>query len=64
MRYLRRKNDDRRLTSIEQSKDSKINEILRILKVSEGAVAEGDIPSNSDWIKYWSIIPTWNGLSY
>lgn len=41
MGYLRRKNDDRRLTSLDQSKDSKINKAIRILEVSEGAIAEG-----------------------
>ena len=45
--YLRRKNDNRRLTSLDQSKDSKINKILRVLKVSEGVVAEGQTPNTA-----------------
>lgn len=39
--YLRRKNDDRRLTSLDQSKDNKISKTIRILEVPEGAIAEG-----------------------
>jgi len=29
--YLRKKNDDRRLTSLDQSKDNKINKYIRVL---------------------------------
>jgi hypothetical protein len=42
--YLRKKNDDRRLTSLDQSKDNKINKSIRILEISEGAIAEGSTP--------------------
>jgi hypothetical protein len=39
--YLRKKSDDRRLTSLEQSKDNKVNQAVRIVHISEGAIAEG-----------------------
>jgi hypothetical protein len=43
--YLRRKSEQRRLTSLDQSKDNKISKTIRVLQVGEGAIPEGTVNS-------------------
>lgn len=46
--YLRKKTEDRRLTSLDQSKDNKISKAIRIVKLSEGVIAEGTINEKAE----------------
>ena len=46
--YLRKKTEDRRLTSLDQSKDNKISKAIRIVKLAEGVIAEGTVNEKTE----------------
>lgn len=49
--YLRKKTEDRRLTSLDQSKDNKISKAIRIVKLAEGVIAEGTVNEKTEWLQ-------------
>lgn len=45
---MRKKSEQRRLTSLEQSNDNKISQSIRVLDISEGVIPEGKVISKSE----------------
>lgn len=48
LNYLRKRSEERRLTSLDQSNDAKIGRIMRVIRVGEAAKAEGKIEYSKD----------------
>jgi hypothetical protein len=46
--YLRKKSENRRLTSLDQSKDNKISKTIRVVQVGEGVIPEGTVNSRAE----------------